>query len=141
MAEPALLEDADVPTGTPPKLLLLEAGSQFEGMLVALRSARIEGCLRGALRAVGSLEIGSQAVVEGELDVGGLVVAGRIRGVIRARSTVELAASAVVEGEIHAPGVVIAEGSCVDARCRIDGIERPDAAAQGGAHLGREDGP
>jgi len=141
MAEPVILEDPEVPLGTPRKLLLLEAGSHFEGMLVALRPARIEGCLRGALRAVSSLEIGPQAVVEGELDVGSLLVAGRVRGVIRARSTVELAASAVVEGEIHAPGVVIAEGSCVDARCRIDGIERPDAAAQDGARLDRENGP
>ena len=103
MAEPVILEDPEVPLGTPRKLLLLEAGSHFEGMLVALRPARIEGCLRGALRAVSSLEIGPQAVVEGELDVGSLLVAGRVRGVIRARSTVELAASAVVEGRSTHP--------------------------------------
>ena len=115
-----------------PASLLLAPGSRFEGLLVALRAARIEGCARGQVRAMGPLEIGADAVVEGDLEVESLVVAGRVRGVIRAHARVELCASAVVEGEIHAPGVAIAEGCRVDARCCVDAAAcSPQPAAAG----------
>lgn len=124
MAE-GVSSDAQESHGAPRECLALASGDSFEGLLVALGGARIEGCLRGRVWASGELEIGAKAMVEGDLDVGCLLVAGRIRGVIRASSRVELGATALVEGEIHAPGVVIAEGCRVDARCRIDGGGRP----------------
>ena len=107
-----------------PASLLLAPGSRFEGLLVALRAARIEGRARGQVRAMGPLEIGADAVVEGDLEV---------RGGSRAHARVELCASAVVEGEIHAPGVAIAEGCRVDARCCVDAAARSPQPAAAGA--------
>jgi len=133
MAEGARIGSPGSPEEAPARVLLAP-GSRFEGLLVALRAARIEGCVRGQVRAAGFLEIGADAIVEGDLEAESLVVAGRVRGVIRAHARVELRASAVVEGEIHAPGVAIAEGCRVDARCCVDAAARfpqPSAADAG----------
>ena len=119
-----------------PASVLLASGSQFDGLLVALSAARIEGRVRGQVRATGPLEISAEAVVEGDLEAESLVVEGRVRGVIRAHARVELCASAVIEGEIHAPGVAIAEGCRVDARCCVDATARSPQPMAPGASRG-----
>ncbi|MFP8877523.1 MAG: polymer-forming cytoskeletal protein [Myxococcota bacterium] len=131
MADGAPIGSQDLPEEAPASVLLA-SGGRFDGLWVALSAARIEGRVSGQVRATGPLEIGPEAMVEGDLEVESLVVAGQVRGVIRARARVELRASAVVEGEIHAPGVAIAEGCRVDARCCVDATARsPQPMAPG----------
>src|SRR3954451_18316524 len=64
---------------------------------------RIEGRVRGTVRAGARVLVSAGAAIEGALHSQEAVVAGQVSGAIVARERVELQRSAVVAGDIHTP--------------------------------------
>ena len=76
----------------------------------------IFGTVEGDVRA-GSLTIGKDASVTGEVVAENLVVRGRIEGLVRAHS-VELVSTASVEGDIVQSKLTIQSGAVFNGHCR-----------------------
>ena len=95
----------------------------FEGLLCFRGLARIDGELRGAVDATGTLWLGPQARLEGRVDVDELVIEGEFFGEIYARERVRLLAGARVNAHLEAPRVAVADG------CRLEGSCETVAAA------------
>jgi len=109
------MADADPPPErVEPAAALIAPGAVFEGLLVLRRPARIEGRVRGEIRA-SSLWIGRSAAIEARLEVDRLVVSGELTGSVRARERIELRSTARVSGSLEAASLVLEEG------CRLDG--------------------
>ena len=88
----------------------------------------IEGRVHGRIRLRDvMLVIGTQAVVDGDIRGGRIVVHGIVRGSIRATECIEVAASGAVHGSLSANRIVVADGAVVNGRVDMD--QRTIAAA------------
>jgi cytoskeletal protein CcmA (bactofilin family) len=76
----------------------------FEG------TARIDGRLEGDISTEGTLLVGNDAVIEGNIVAGIVICGGSISGDIIASEKVELKAPAVLIGRVKAPRLSLEEG-------------------------------
>ena len=89
---------------------------------------RIEGRIRGTVRAAAQVLVAAGAVIEGDLHTQEAVVAGQGSGAIHARDRVELQGTAVVTGDIVTPRIAIVEGARVSGEVKMDQTGAPEAA-------------
>jgi cytoskeletal protein CcmA (bactofilin family) len=89
------------------------------GRLSFTMPTRIDGTLRGEVRASEMLVVGEDAVVEGVIRALRLVVLGQVRGEVRGAAQVEIGSSGRLIGTVEAHSLVVQEGGCLDGDCRI----------------------
>ena len=92
---------------------------------------RIEGRIRGTVRAASQVLVGQGAQVEGDVHTREAVIGGEVLGAIHAIERVELQATASVTGNIHTPRIAVMEGGKVSGEVRI---QEPATAEQAQAH-------
>jgi cytoskeletal protein CcmA (bactofilin family) len=80
---------------------------------------RIDGKLRGEVRASELLVVGEDAVVEGIVRALKLVVLGEVRGDVRGAERVEIGPGGRLMGTVETRSLVVREGGCLDGDCRI----------------------
>jgi cytoskeletal protein CcmA (bactofilin family) len=97
---------------------------------------RIDGRLRGEVRASELLVVGEEAIIEGTVRALKLVVLGEVRGEVRGAEHVEIAPTGRLMGTVETQSLVVREGGCLDGDCRIAPartplrILRPEPAAR-----------
>lgn len=94
----------------------LGAGTNYHGRLHFQGAVRIDGNFQGEVESDGTLVIGQEAVVEGQIKVGQLVLSGRIRGEVSARDKVVLHKTADLQGDIRTPVLVVEEGAVLEGK-------------------------
>ncbi len=70
----------------------------------------LDGRLEGKILGHGTLIIGDKGILNGEIDVGALVLYGRVDGTVVASDSVRIASTGRLCGRIHAMRLVIEEG-------------------------------
>ena len=80
---------------------------------------RVEGRIRGTVRAASQVLIGQGAQIEGDLHTREAVIGGDVVGSIHASERVELQNTASVTGNIHTPRIAVMEGGKVSGEVRI----------------------
>ncbi len=103
---------------TPPEAVIsiIGSGMRLEGSTETDGSVRIEGAVRGNVRAGKSVVVGKDGVVDGSIYTQDAVIAGRVSGGIHAESRLELQATSVVDGEVEAPRMQVDEGAQLQGR-------------------------
>jgi cytoskeletal protein CcmA (bactofilin family) len=81
---------------------------------------RVEGRVKGTVRAASQVLVASGAVIEGDLHTQEAVIAGQVSGGIHAKERAELQATAVVAGDILTPRIAIVEGARVTGEVKMD---------------------
>jgi cytoskeletal protein CcmA (bactofilin family) len=81
---------------------------------------RVEGRVRGTVRAGTQVLVASGAVIEGDLHAQEAVIAGQVSGAIHARERVELQATALVAGDVLTPRISIIEGARMTGEVKMD---------------------
>ncbi len=71
---------------------------------------RLDGRLEGKILGHGTLIIGDKGTLQGEIDVGSLVLYGRVDGIVVASDSVRIAPTGKLCGRIHAMRLIIEEG-------------------------------
>ncbi|SKA89578.1 protein CcmA, bactofilin family [Paucidesulfovibrio gracilis DSM 16080] len=94
----------------------LGAGTNYHGKLNFQGSVRIDGSFTGEVDSDGTLVIGKDAVVEGTIRVGQLVLSGRLTGEVEARQKVALKKSADMKGDIRTPVLIMDEGAVLEGK-------------------------
>ena len=102
MKKPVAIDKADIKA-------FLGPGSRFEGKLSFDEMVRLDGSFSGEIKSSDTLVVGETAVVDGDIQVGALILSGQFKGKIIASSFVELRAPAKVEGSIESPVLKIEE--------------------------------
>ena len=96
---------------------LIGAGSIIEGNIGFTGGLRIDGHVKGNVRATGSkpgtLVISELAKVEGEIDVAHVVINGTVAGPVRGAEYVELLPKARVTGNVSYKSIEIHVGAIV----------------------------
>lgn len=113
---------------------VLDQGTQVNGKLSFAAPTRIEGRLRGEVRATDLLEVGTSGVVHGSIWAKSLVVAGEVRGQVLGAERVEIQAGGRVYGLVETRALVVVEGAILDGDLRMtheDGVAEMDQPARG----------
>ena len=110
-----------IPSSTPPETVIsiVGAGMTLVGDAETDGSLRIEGTIRGNVRAGKSVVIGKDGLVDGNIFTQDAVIAGRVSGGIHAESRLELQASSEVSGEIQSPRMQVEEGAKVQGQVAV----------------------
>ena len=93
--------------------------AEVTGKLSFATPTRIEGKLKGELRATDLLVIGSQAVVQANVHAEKLVVLGEVRGHVQGASRVEICAGGRLFGDIETKCLVVQEGATFEGRSKM----------------------
>ncbi len=109
------------PATTPPEAVIsiIGAGMTMVGDTDTDGSLRIEGTIRGSVRAGKSVVVGKDGLVDGSVFTQDAVIAGRVSGGIHAESRLELQATSEVSGEIVAPRMQVEEGAKVQGQVAV----------------------
>lgn len=102
MKKPVAIDKADIKA-------FLGPGSRFEGKLTFDEMVRLDGSFTGEIQSSDTLVVGETAVIEGDINVGALILSGKFSGNVKATDLVELRAPAQVEGSIETPSLKIEE--------------------------------
>jgi cytoskeletal protein CcmA (bactofilin family) len=104
---------------------LIGSGSTITGDVAFTGGLRVDGCVKGNIRSVGdklgTLVLSEMAKVEGEIEVGHVVVNGTVAGPIRAREYLELLPKARVTGDVSYKTIEIHVGAIVMGRMIHEG--------------------
>ncbi len=118
------------PPTTPPEAVIsiIGVGMTLVGDTDTDGSLRIEGTVRGSVRAGKSVVVGRDGLVDGSVFTQDAVIAGRVSGGIHAESRLELQATSEVSGEIVAPRMQVEEGAKVQGLVAVGAPEMKSAS-------------
>jgi cytoskeletal protein CcmA (bactofilin family) len=92
----------------------LGAGTRFTGHLTFEGSVRIDGQFQGTISSGGTLILGRDALVKGEVEVASLNANGTLIGTVRAQRHAYLHEHAVFDGHMTTPVLGMDEGAVVN---------------------------
>jgi cytoskeletal protein CcmA (bactofilin family) len=106
----------------------LGAGTNYHGKLHFQGAVRIDGNFQGEVVSEGTLVIGQDAVVDGQVKVGQLVLSGRIKGEVEAKNKVVLHKTANLQGNIRTPVLVVEEGAVLEGQLVMGSLDTAESA-------------
>jgi cytoskeletal protein CcmA (bactofilin family) len=89
---------------------VLNSDVEIKGNLKFAGELTFEGKLEGEINADGTLHLGDAAVVNGNVNVGTVIVRGKLNGNIVAKDKIEIKAKSELFGDIRGSKLVIEEG-------------------------------
>jgi len=101
------------------KILDVDASMQGNLSFKDPVNLRINGRFEGSLDTKGSLTIGTNAIIYGDITGDNIIIGGRIKGKVIAREMLTLLPSAIVEGDIFPAKLNIAEGAILEGQCSM----------------------
>lgn len=106
--------------GREAEVTVIGPGARLEGLLVSGGPLRIEGEVKGEVRAEGDVLVAPPAKVEGEMRAQNVRIEGRFSGTIEVAGKAELGRSANVEASITCQSLVIGEGAVFNGRTTMN---------------------
>jgi len=95
--------------------------AEVSGRMSFVSATRIEGKLKGEVRASDLLVVGPQAVVHATVRARTLIVLGEVRGEVLDAARVEVCAGGQLFGDVETQSLVIQEGATFEGRSRMGG--------------------
>src|SRR3954470_4596587 len=89
---------------------VLNSDVEVKGTLRFSGELTFDGKLDGDITSEGSLQLGDNAVVKGNINVNTVVVRGKINGNVVAREKIDIKSKTELFGDIRSPKLVIEEG-------------------------------
>lgn len=112
-------DEGETQPGREGVISIIGPGMRVTGDCEAEGTLRIEGTVKGTVRAGKAVVVGKEGVVDGDVITQDAVIGGRVAGSIVAESRLELQATCVVEGEIQARRIKLEEGGKVNGTVQI----------------------
>ena len=94
-------------------------GMFLEGKLSFEDTVRIEGHFKGEINALGTLVVGESGHVEGNINVGSIIITGLVEGNLTAKTRVEIKSPGKMLGEIKTPNLIIGDGAIFEGNCHM----------------------
>lgn len=92
----------------------LGVGTSYEGKLQFQGSVRIDGDFLGQINSDGTLIVGQEAKIDGQVSVASLILSGFIQGHIMVATKVIMHKTARLQGSLRTPCLVMEEGALLD---------------------------
>lgn len=122
---------------------ILSSDVEIKGSLKFSNDLIIDGRIEGEVTSDGSLTVGENALIQGEIKTKSVTIFGKVKGNITVAERCELKSNAVLEGDIAAGTLSIEEGATFMGQSSVGrkpggsgGGEQRPAASGGGAGAG-----
>ena len=89
----------------------LSSDVEIKGTLSFSQSLTFEGKIEGEIKTPGRVVIGQKATVQGDIQAGSVVIAGRVTGNVVVTERCELQSEAQLIGDLKSPKLTIGEGA------------------------------
>ncbi len=106
---------------------VIGAGTEFVGDLNTKDTTRIDGVIRGNIQSEGTVIIGTNGQVEGNINANEVSIAGMIKGDMTAQNRIEILSSAHIEGNITTKSLCIDEHAVFQGVCNMNRMEDAEA--------------
>jgi len=103
-------------------LSIVGTGMTITGDVETEGVIKIEGTIKGSVRATQQILLAPGGLVEGDLETKEAVIGGEVRGTVRAEDRVEIQASSNVQGDIITARIAILEGGQVNGEIRMGAV-------------------
>ncbi|HQY12924.1 MAG: polymer-forming cytoskeletal protein [Ferruginibacter sp.] len=100
---------------------LVGAGTTITGNIESNGDIRIDGVLKGNLKAKSKIIIGAEGVVEGDIEGQHADIMGRVTGKIRVQDLLYLHGTTVLNGDIYAGKLQIEPTAVFNGKCNMGG--------------------
>jgi cytoskeletal protein CcmA (bactofilin family) len=110
-------KNASVPLGA---MSIIGSGVTLTGDINSTADIRIDGILKGNIKSTARVFIGSDAVVEGEIESEQADIHGQVKGNVRVNDVLNLRASASLTGDIHAGKLQIEPAANFNGHCYMN---------------------
>ena len=106
----------DQSSGSTPEsvISIIAPGTKIVGDCETDGTIRVEGIVKGSVRAGKAVVIGKQGLVAGDIETQDAVIAGRVEGSVKAASRLELQTTCQIDGEIHTHRMQLEEGAVLN---------------------------
>lgn len=101
------------------EIAYLGSDTIYEGKLSFKGTVRIEGRFKGEIVSEGTLNVGKDAQVQGNLAVGELLLSGHFTGDVLAKRRVVLYSTGILEGNIQTPSLLTEEGAVIEGQINM----------------------
>jgi len=101
----------------------LGPGTTYEGKLLFHGAVRIDGTFLGRIDSQGTLIVGQDAKIDGEIVVGSLILSGHFHGKVNAENKVILHKTARLQGSLRTPVLIVEEGAVLDGEIMMSEAE------------------
>lgn len=105
---------------------VIGAGTEFVGDLKTKDTARIDGVIHGNIQSEGTVIIGTNGQVNGNISATEVSIAGMIKGDMVAQSRIEILSSAHIEGNITTKSLCIDEHAVFQGACNMNRMENAE---------------
>ncbi|HEU5210927.1 MAG TPA: polymer-forming cytoskeletal protein [Longimicrobiales bacterium] len=106
---------------------IIGPGMRVDGDCTADGTLRVEGYIKGTVRAGKAVVVSKDGVVEGDILTQDAIIGGKVTGTVSAESRLELQATCQIQGEIRARRIKLDEGGQVNGNVRTGDAERPSS--------------
>ncbi len=104
----------------------IPAGTSFTGNIDTMGGVRVDGAVKGSVKAGGDITIGADGVVDGHVSAFNVNIAGKVNGNLTATGAVQMLSGAKLTGELTASSFAIESGAFYKGKCNItDGTDQP----------------
>ncbi len=105
---------------TPPNAsTLIGAGTTITGDIESNGDIRIDGVLKGSLKGKSKIIIGTEGVVEGDVEGQQADIMGRVTGKIKVQELLYLHGETIVQGDIYAGKLQIDPAAVFNGQCHM----------------------
>lgn len=114
-------------SGVETAISIIGPGMHIEGDLATDGTVRIEGAVRGTIRAGKAVVLGKGGEVFGDIITQDAVIGGRVVGTVLAESRLELQSTCEIEGDVRAPAehLLLEEGARFNGTVKMPGPDQP----------------
>lgn len=99
----------------------LGSGTVYEGKLSFQGAVRIDGRFSGEVMSEGALIVGKDAIIDGVLEVGELVLSGAFSGEARISRRATVHKTGTFQGLLQTDTLVVEEGAAIDGQITMRG--------------------
>jgi cytoskeletal protein CcmA (bactofilin family) len=110
-----MARDRDNSSSSPESVIsIIGPGMTIVGDCETDGTVRVEGSVKGSIKAGKAIVIGKQGLVAGDIVTQDAVISGRVEGTLVAASRLELQATCHIEGEVHTRRMQLEEGAVLN---------------------------
>jgi cytoskeletal protein CcmA (bactofilin family) len=104
-------------------LSIIGAGMTIIGDVETDGVVKVEGRVKGSVRATQQILLAPGGMVEGNLETKEAIIGGEVRGMVRAEERVEVQASSSIHGDIVTAKIAIIEGGQVNGEIKMGPVD------------------
>ncbi|MCC6548835.1 MAG: polymer-forming cytoskeletal protein [Ignavibacteriaceae bacterium] len=107
---------------------IISPGVEIQGDIVTKGSVRIDGKITGNITAEGSITVGLNGEVRGDIKALSIIIDGKVTGTIYSQERLHLESHADIEGDLFVSKLIVEEGARFVGKSSMNKVkEIPDA--------------